>query len=433
MLAKNVQVKKRLTDAFSWLPWLINNVRPGNLMPYSHNFVKTILDKHQQTLTAHLTHARYNAAIHSNVFVKCIRHAELIMKSLIMSRQFFSLLPHRLCVVLSLTILASCSKTPELSHIHGFAQGTTYNLSFELPANTTTPVSDIEKAVTDELARIDKALSNYRDDSTIELFNAQQTTEVLPVEPELVSLVEAARKVYTASSGCYDLTIKPLFDLWGFKKDEFSPPTAEALAQTLASIGMNKLETVDATHLRKQIPELRIDISSIGQSYSVDRIAKILEQFGVQNYLVEIGGELLAKGKKPNDDPWRIAVEKPLPDERKLQKIASFDSGAPVALITSGTYRHFFDSNGKRYSHILDARSGKPVEHNTVSVTIFHENPTIAGAWGTALLCLGSKDGIKVADDNNLAVLFIDQHDNELIEHETATMKTFKDVSLRTP
>lgn len=355
-----------------------------------------------------------------------------------MPGQLLAQLPHRFRMVLSLTILSlaivtGCSKAPELTQIHGFAQGTTYNLSFELPANATTPVSAIEKAVADELARIDKVLSNYRDDSAIEQFNARQTTEVLPTESELVALVEAARKVSSASNGCYDLTIKPLFDLWGFKKDEFSPPTTEALVQTLASIGMNKLETIDATHLRKQIPELRIDISSIGQSYSVDRIAKILEQYGVHNYLVEIGGELLAKGKKPDGAPWRIAIEKPLPDERKLQKIANFDSGAPVALITSGTYRHFFDSNGKRYSHILDARSGKPVEHNTVSVTIFHENPTIAGAWGTALLCLGSKDGVKVADDHKLAALFIDQQEHELVEHETIAMKTFTGVRLQNP
>lgn len=348
-----------------------------------------------------------------------------------MSRQLRSLFFS--CITLVSVLLAGCSKTPELSHINGFAQGTTYNLSFELPANNSTPVSAIEQAVADELARIDKALSNYRDDSAIEQFNARQTTEILPADAELVALVDEARKVYVASSGCYDLTIKPLFDLWGFKKDEFSPPTAEALAQTLETIGMNKLETIDATHLRKQIPGLRIDVSSIGQSYSVDRIARVLEQSGVQNYLVEIGGELQAKGKKPNGDPWRIAVEKPLPDARKLQKIASFDSGAPVALITSGTYRHFFDSNGKRYSHILDARSGKPVEHNTVSVTVFHDNPTIAGAWGTALLCLGSSDGIKVADDNKLAVLFIDQHGDELIEHESAAMKTFTAVSLHQP
>lgn len=334
---------------------------------------------------------------------------------------------------LAIALLAGCSKAPELSKIHGAAQGTTYNLTFELAADSKTPLNAIETAVNDEFARIDKALSNYRDDSAIEQFNSQKTTEVLTADAELVALVEEARKVYTASSGCYDLTIKPLFDLWGFKKDVFSPPTEEALAQTLGTVGLNKLETIDSTHLRKQLPELRVDISSIGQGYSVGRIVKILEQYGVQNYLVEIGGELQTRGKKPNGEPWRIAVEKPLPNERKLHKIASFDSGAPMALMTSGTYRHFFDSNGKRYSHILDARTGKPVEHNTVSVTIFHENPTIADAWSTALLCMGSEEGLKVANANQLPVLFIDQQGDELIEHESDNLKTFKDVSLHKP
>lgn len=351
-----------------------------------------------------------------------------------MSRQFrFNIISRILGVAFSLFLMISCSKTPELAKIQGHAQGTTYNLTFELPAGTQVQTSEIEKKVNDEFARIDKALSNYRDDSAIEGFNAQQTTEVLPADAELVALIEEARKVYVASHGCYDLTIKPLFDLWGFKKDEFSPPTDEALAHTLATVGMDKLETIDATHLRKQTPELRVDISSIGQGYSVGRIVDVLEQFGVQNYLVEIGGELQTKGKKPDGEPWRIAVEKPLPNERKLHKIASFDSGAPMALMTSGTYRHFFDSNGKRYSHILDARNGKPVEHNTVSVTLFHENPTIADAWSTALLCLGSSEGLTVANDNNLAVLFIDLQGEELIEHESNAMKTFKDVSLKLP
>lgn len=336
-------------------------------------------------------------------------------------------------LVLSLVLLAGCSKAPEPSKIQGAAQGTTYNLTFELPANSTTPINTIEKAVSDEFARIDKALSNYRDDSAIEQFNAQKTTEVLAADAELVALIEEARKVYTASNGCYDLTIKPLFDLWGFKKEVFSPPSDEALARTLNNVGMSKLETIDSTHLRKQLPELRVDISSIGQGYSVGRIVKVLEQFGVQNYLVEIGGELQTRGKKPNGEPWRIAIEKPLPNERKLHKIASFDSGVPMALMTSGTYRHFFDSNGKRYSHILDARTGKPVEHNTVSVTLFHENPTIADAWSTALLCLGSEAGLKAANANRLPVLFIDQQGDELVERESDALKNFTDVSLQQP
>lgn len=329
--------------------------------------------------------------------------------------------------------IISCSKSPELSKISGYAQGTTYNLTFALPADSTADVPTIEKAVNDELARMDKALSNYRDDSVIEEFNATHTTDVLAAEAELVSLVEEARKVHRASNGCYDLTIKPLFDLWGFKKEEFSPPSDADLAQTLSVIGLDNLETVDATHLRKQIPTLRIDVSSIGQGYAVGQIVKILEHYSVKNYLVEIGGELKISGKKPDGEAWKIALEKPLPNERKMHKIVSFDTGVPMSLMASGTYRHYFDSNGKRYSHILDARTGKPVEHNTVSVAILHENPTIADAWSTALLCLGSKEGLQVANDNNLTALFIDQQGDELIESQSNAMNDMKDVSFKQP
>lgn len=340
----------------------------------------------------------------------------------------------RPALVTSLALLAgACSKAPELSKIEGYAQGTTYNLTFELPADATVDLTTIENAVNAELDRMDLALSNYRDDSRIEMFNAQKTTDVLEADAELVALVEIARKIHRASHGCYDLTIKPLFDLWGFKKDEFSPPSDADLAQTMATIGLDNLETVDATHLRKQIPSLRIDVSSIGQGYAVGQIANLLEQYGVDKYLVEIGGELKIKGKKPNGEPWRIAMEKPLPNERKMHKIASFDSGAPMSLMASGTYRHYFDSEGKRYSHILDARSGKPVEHDTVSVAILHPDPTLADAWSTALLCLGSSEGLQVANENNLAVLFIDQKGDELIESQSKAFDTLKDVSLKQP
>ena len=325
--------------------------------------------------------------------------------------------------------LFGCSPTPELTKIEGYAQGTTYHFTFELPVNSTTELSTIEKAVNEEFARLDLALSNYRDDSRIEQLNAQKTTEVLDADAELIMLIEEARKVYHASQGCYDLTVKPLFDLWGFKKDEFSPPAPEALAQRLTAVGMDKLETIDAIHLRKKIPELRIDISSIGQGYSVGQMVKVLEKFGVQNYMVEIGGELQISGTKPDNEAWRIALEKPLPNERKLHKIVSFDSGKTMALMASGTYRHFFDSDGKRYSHILDARTGKPVEHDTVSVTVLHPNPTIADAWSTALICLGSSEGIKVANDNRIAALFIDQQGEQLIESQSKAMTEMKDVS----
>lgn len=335
-----------------------------------------------------------------------------------------------LAVSLSL-ILGACSKAPQVPRIEGYAQGTTYHITYQL-ADKGSP-EEIEKAVAEELERIDDVFSNYRDDSLIEKFNAQKTTDPINVDPEIVALVEQARKVYLASHGCYDLTIKPLFDLWGFKKDVFTPPDQPILEQTMAEVGMNKLETLNDHQLRKGNPELRIDISSIGQGYSVGRVVSILKKYDVQNYLVEIGGELQTAGHKSDGSPWRVALEKPLPNERKLQKIVQFNSGIPLALMTSGTYRHFFDSNGKRYSHILDARQGKPVEHDTVSVTVLNPNPTVADAWSTALNCLGSGEGMQIANDNGIAVLFIDQKGDQLIESESAPMQAMKDVSFNQP
>lgn len=325
-------------------------------------------------------------------------------------------------------LLVSCTKTPEPIKIEGFAQGTTYHLTFVLPDTKLTAA--ITQEVTDELKRIDASISNYRKDSTIELFNAQLDTEPHEVNEEIVKLVDYARTVHKASNGCYDLTIKPLFDLWGFKKDVFNLPSDAELQQTLQLVGMDKLITVDATHLQKTLPNLRVDLSSIGQGYSVGRLADILEKHGATSYIVEIGGEMKVRGKKTDGMPWRIAMEKPLPNERKLEKVAVFNSGEPLSLMTSGTYRHYFDNNGKRYSHILNAHTGKPVEHNTVSVAVLIEDPAKADAWSTALLCLGSEAGTKAANENGIAALYVDQEGDALIEKSTQSLRNSKSITL---
>ncbi len=333
-----------------------------------------------------------------------------------------------LALLIAIFSLLSCTKKSDHIRIEGFAQGTTYHITFDLTDKTAQPI--IEKEIHDELDRLDAAISNYRDDSTIEQFNARLSTEPQTTSEEIVELVEIARTVYKASHGCYDITIKPLFDLWGFKKDSFNFLDDDTLQQTFKLIGMDKLATVNKNQLRKAHPNLQIDLSSIGQGYSVGNIANILDRHHIQSYIVEIGGELKTRGKKPDGTAWRIALEKPLPNERKLEKIVAFNSGEPMSLITSGTYRHYFDKGGKRYSHILDARSGKPVEHNTVSVTILHPNPTVADAWSTALLCLGSVEGIKVANANNIAALYIDQEGEVFTEKNTSSLDKMHSITI---
>ena len=335
-----------------------------------------------------------------------------------LTRQCASLKPGLTTTILLFVLLVGCTKPPALQQLKGFAQGTSYHISYW----SASPIDAqaINKAVANEFAVIDKLLSNYRPDSVIESFNHHATAERQEVGSEIVQLVRIAETVHHASQGCYDLTIKPLFMLWGFDGETPSIPDATALAETLKQIGMAQLAIVDDTHLSKKNATLQTDLSSIAQGYSVESISRVLEIHGVQDYLVEIGGELKTRGHKPNQTSWRIAVEKPLPGEHKLHKIVTMPQDAPLAIMTSGTYRHYFDANGKRYSHILDARTGKPVTHDLAAVTVAHANPVIADAWSTALLCLGQEQGLKTANAEHLAALFIQLRNNQLLESQSA-------------
>lgn len=318
-------------------------------------------------------------------------------------------------LVLTLWALVSTGCSDQsIQKLQGFTQGTSYHISYwsESPQNN----ADVKAAIESELEKIDLLLSNYRPDSEIEKFNQSQRDESRDVGNKIVSLVRIASAVHQASQGCYDLTIKPLFDLWKFNTDKPDIPNEAAIGQSLKLIGMDKLEIVDDTHLRKKESGLQVDLSSIAQGYSVERLSKVLEDRGIVHYLVEIGGELKTRGYKPDQQPWRIALEKPLPGEQMLQKIMTMPKESSIAIMTSGTYRHYFDDKGKRYSHILDARNGRPVTHDLVSVTVAHPDPALADAWSTALLCLGQADGVKAANANNIPALFIEYQGDKLIE-----------------
>lgn len=328
---------------------------------------------------------------------------------------------------LIIVLLFDGTMAPPLRSIEGFAQGTTYHISYwhRMPIDN----DNLAALVSNRLADIDASMSSYRTDSTLEQFNQQRTTEPKAVGAEIVHLVRQGLRVSQASDGCYDLTIKPLFELWGFTKDQFSVPEKQAFRNALEEVGMVNVTVVDNTHLQKQTPALQIDLSSIAQGYSVAEVSKVLERQGIVNYLVEIGGELVAKGNKPDGTSWRVAIEKPLPEQRSIEKIITVGrSATPLAVMTSGTYRHFFDAGRTRYSHVLDARTGIPVTHNTVSVTVLYPDASAADAWSTALLCLGSHAGMAVADDNGIAALFIDQMDDGLKEFHSLPLQHVQGV-----
>lgn len=331
--------------------------------------------------------------------------------------------------VFSLLMMSSCTDVTPLQSVEGSAQGTTYQIRYWSAHQV--DKTQLAQAVTDEFLRIDLDMSGYRTDSIIEQFNSRPTVDAQIVSTEIVQLVERARSVNKASGGCYDLTIKPLFDLWGFTEDRFVVPETQKVQEVLGLIGMDKVTTVDHTQLRKQNPAVKLDLSSIGQGYSAGRLAAILEHHDIQNYLVEIGGELQVRGNKPGGQPWRVAIERPLPGERSIQKVITIADGAsPLAVMTSGTYRHFYDSQGVRYSHILDARNGFPITHSTVSVTVLYPDATMADAWSTALLCLGADAGVKIANEQGIPALFIEQQDNAFKETFSEPLRQLRTVNI---
>lgn len=333
----------------------------------------------------------------------------------------------RLFSILAL-LLGGCNQPPSLIKLSGPAQGTTWHVTLWHPGGADNEI--IRQNIVAELARVDPLMSNYRPDSVIERFNRAAASEVLEVGPEIVNLIEKAREVTKTSRGCYDLTIKPVFDLWGGSGQQVSVPSETELRNQLQIVGIDHVVARSGNTLAKSVPDLQVDLSSIAQGYTVKKMADVLESAGIEHYLVELGGELKTLDHKPSGEPWRVAIERPTPEERSIHKVITIRSDAPLSVMKSGTYRHYFDDQGQRYSHVLDARSGWPVSHSNVSVTVIDQDPTRADAWSTALLCLGAREGQVVADKHDIAALFIEEENKQLRETTTEAWHVIKEITV---
>ena len=173
----------------------------------------------------------------------------------------------------------------------------------------------------------------------------------------------------------------------------------------------------------KKNKNLKINLSSIGKGFGIDLIGIKLNQLGIKNYLINIGGDILTKGHNKKNKNWIIGIENPNLEEKLIKDIVNLTN---KGLATSGDYKNFFTKDGKRYSHIINPKTGKPIMHSTKSVTVIHENSMKADGWATAFLALGSLEGLKIADKEKIAVLFIDEIDNKLIKFKSSAFKNLK-------
>jgi len=290
--------------------------------------------------------------------------------------------------------------------LSGHTMGTTYSVKYR-PGPDTPPLAALQADVDALLAGINRTLSTYDPDSELSRFNRADTTDWVPASASLLAVVKAALEIGAQSEGAFDVTVGPLVNLWGFGPD-FHPdriPAAADIAAARARGGHDKLTLRDTpAALRKQRPDVFVDLSGIAKGYGVDRVAEQLAARGIEHYMVEIGGEIRVRGVNAQGAPWRIAVEKPLPGERSVQAVLALSD---IALATSGDYRNFFEIAGRRYSHTIDPATGWPVDNGLVSVTVLADTSMRADAWATALQVLGSERGMAVAERLGLPVLFI--------------------------
>ncbi len=289
----------------------------------------------------------------------------------------------------------------------------------------------IRGLVEGRLDAVDRAMSTYREDSEISRFNGLAAGESLVFSEETWAVLELAWRVREESGGAFDPTVGPLVDAWGFgaqgRSAEPIPPHEDELTQLRNAVGAVELSFADR-RLVKLDAGAALDLSAVAKGWATDRVSAALTEAGFTNHLVEVGGEVRTAGHSSSGDPWRIAIERPpataeAPNETlppSLQQVLEFTDGA---LATSGDYRNYWEQDGIRYSHTIDPRTGRPVEHSLASASVFHESCAIADAYATALMVMGPEDGLRWADRNDIAALLLVYRGTELQEHPSTSFR----------
>lgn len=320
-------------------------------------------------------------------------------------------------------MFSACAPSPsKLSTISGQTMGTTYLVKISGgPADSTALRAEIEKV----LESINGLMSTYRPDSEISQFNDSASTDWFRTSAETFTVITTARDISEKSAGAFDITVGPLVELWGFgpKLQPVRIPAAPDLAEARKRVGMHLLRLdPDHTMIRKEIGSLRLDLSAIAKGYAVDKVSELLSAAGLHHHLVEIGGEIVAKGAKANGEPWQIAMEKP---EAKAREIGRVVAVKDMAIATSGSYRNYFEEEGIRYSHTIDPQTGRPITHHLVSVSVAAPSCMAADAWATALMVLGLEEGSRLAEKFGLAASFTEKSQNELHYRRTSQWNSF--------
>ena len=320
-----------------------------------------------------------------------------------------------------LSVLIGCSSELEIKKLSGRTMGTSWSVVIANPVASHD--QDLLQTEIEALLReVNRQMSTYDPDSEISQFNqSNELNTWFPVSELFAVTTAKALKFSEISSGAFDPTIGPLVNLWGFGPDAGSDalPSDLVIDETKSQIGFSAVSVrapeADGGAALLQREPRRIDLSAIAKGLGVDQIYTLLDDQGYANFLVEIGGEVRVKGDKDGLG-WKIAVEKPIKDERVVEQVLSLKN---IALATSGDYRNYREIDGVIYSHTIDPTTGRPVTHQLASVTVADSNCAMADGWATTLLVLGPYKGYELAVSRKIAAMFIERSGDTFIVKQT--------------
>ncbi len=304
--------------------------------------------------------------------------------------------------------LAGCDAAPEAHRFQGPIFGTGYHVTLYAELDETAR-GELAEGIVAELERVDAQMSTYRDDSELSQLNRTPVGVPFFLSPATAGVIREALRIARLSGGAFDVTVGPAVNLWGFGPQgrPEKVPDEQALAVALANVDVGALQLDDGQLIKRK--PVYIDLSGIAKGFGTDQVADYLERQGIEDYLVEVGGEIRTHGEKPDGTPWRIAVEKPVSRERSVQRIIDLGNSA---VATSGDYRNYFESDGVRYSHTIDPRTGRPITNRVASVTVIDKRCETADALATAFTVMGAQAGLRMAERENIAAYFIVRTDD---------------------
>ncbi|MDC9604997.1 FAD:protein FMN transferase [Xenorhabdus griffiniae] len=309
-------------------------------------------------------------------------------------------------LLFAMMMLAACGG-PKQQNLNGQTMGTYYSVKYVADSSTPAP-ENLQKEIDRLLEEVNDQMSTYRPNSELSRFNqSREVNKPFPVSAATAKVVKEAIRINKLTEGALDVTVGPLVNLWGFGPEGriTKAPTDEELAMRRTWTGIDNL-SVEGNNLVKSIPELYVDLSSIAKGYGVDVVAEYLESQNIKNYMVDIGGEVRTSGNNGKGNPWRIAIEKPS-DSGMAQSAQEIIEPGNMSVATSGDYRNYFEQNGVRYSHTINPKTGKPITHNLVSITVIAPTCMSADGFSTGLDVLGPEKGMEVAEKLNIPVFMI--------------------------